>query len=764
MKIKAILTVALLLAFGLSMNAAHKITGVEYLSGEDFVQLHFKAGGMIPIPELHYPDKNDISHLVIKVNSSEIDLNEKEMAFDSPVIREMKLQKSGEITTINIFLREKLNPRLFTNTRGLFIEFPSVKTVVADKEVEAVEKKVVETAKAESEVSSGGISRLVDMVVDKSRTESVTVELKMSGLTEYTVLPPLTNPARLAIDLKNTVSGSFRKSVNCRNVKRVRGGYNKPNVFRLVFDLENSGEYSINRDGKSIVVTFGEEKKEVAENRVSEKKTAPAPAPVLVMDKPVKKEVEMPAKAVEVATLKPEAPAQDEFFGEEKADSKQQQSGVDEEQVQYLRKTIDTGQRQYTGKLVDLNFTDANLRDVLLLFAKDSGLSMAIDPGVTGKVTCSFNQVPWDQAMELFLKINGLDMVLEGNLLRIGKVEDLEAEAQARLKLKQAREKQVPLEVFTRPLSFAKADKVVPILKKQMSPRGEIITDKRTNTLIISEIPERIAGIDKLIDTLDRPNRQVSIHAKIVETTSNHTDAFGVQWGWNFNANSKYGNQTSLKFPNSVGISGNQIYNEQNPGVLPASGAVGYAINMPAQGRNFGTSLSLGNIANSFVLDVAISSLQKKGKARIISSPKTVTENNKEATLMQGKKIPVQTIQNNTVTTIYIPAALEMAVTPQITANGFIIMDLSLKNNLADWGNTVNNIPAITIQEIKNQVRVKDGTTLVIGGLHKVRSATTNETVPLLSKIPILGNLFKSTQKDGEKTEILIFITPRIIK
>lgn len=763
MKIKAILTVALLVAFSLSMNAAHKITGVEYLSGEDFVQLHFKAGGMIPIPDLHYPDKNNTSHLVMKVNTSDIALNEKEMAFDSPVIKELKLEKNGETTTINIFLKEKVNYRLFTNTKGLFIEFPAVKTVVADKRPEPAEKEAVETAVAAAPVK-GGPARLVDMVVDKSNSESITVELKMSGVTDYTVLPPLNNPARLAIDLQDTVSGSFRKNIEYRNVKRVRGGYNKPDVFRLVFDLEKSGKYTVNRSGKSIFVTFGN-KIEMA------KAPAPAPekkmAPVLVMDKPVQKEVkvELPKKAVEVAQNSAPAPAENEFFGEEKSKTTQQETaGVKEEQIQYLRKTIDTGQRKYSGSLVDLNFTDANLRDVLLFFAKHSGLSMAIDPGVTGKVTCSFNQVPWDQAMELFLKINGLDMVLEGNLLRIGKVEDLEEEAKARLKLKQAREKQVPLEVFTRPLSFAKAEKVVPILKKQMSPRGEIITDKRSNTLIISEVPSRINGIDKLIDTLDRPNRQVSINARIVETSSTHTDALGVQWGWNFNANSKYGNQTSLKFPNSVGMSGNQLYNQQNPGVAPASGAVGYAINMPAQGRNFGTSLSLGNIANSFVLDVAITSLQKKGKARIISSPKTVTENNKQAVLMQGKKIPVQTVQNNTVTTVYINAALELIVTPQITANGYVIMDLNVKNNLADFANTVNNIPAITIQEIKNQVRVKDGSTLVIGGLHKVRASTTEETVPLLSKIPILGNLFRSTQKDGEKTEILIFITPRIIK
>ena len=297
---------------------------------------------------------------------------------------------------------------------------------------------------------------------------------------------------------------------------------------------------------------------------------------------------------------------------------------------------------------------------------------------------------------------------------------------------------------------------------KQLTQRGEILTDMRTNTLIISEVPDKMDLLDKLIDTLDAANLQVSIEARIVETNVNDAEAFGIQWGYNFIADSSYGNQTSLKFPNSVSVAGDQISNQQNPGVIGPLG--GYAINLPAQGRTSGTVFSFGNVANTFRLDMAISALQTKGKARVISSPKITTQNNMEASIMQGRQIPVQTVQNNTVTVRYIPAALELKVTPQITAKGDVICALDIKNNAADFANLVNGIPPIITQTTKNTIMVKDGGTIVIGGLYRVEESENKEGVPLLSRIPILGNLFKNSSKTGNKRELLIFVTPRIIK
>jgi type IV pilus assembly protein PilQ len=286
--------------------------------------------------------------------------------------------------------------------------------------------------------------------------------------------------------------------------------------------------------------------------------------------------------------------------------------------------------------------------------------------------------------------------------------------------------------------------------------------DDRTNTMIISEVPGRIQLLDRLIDTLDEATPQVSIEARIIESNVNAAEAFGVQWGYNMVADAAYGNQTSLSFPNSIQIGGNQISNIQNPGLIGPLG--GYAINLPAQGRTSGTVFSFGNVANTFRLDMAISALQRKGKVKIISSPRTTTQNNMEATITQGRQIPVQTIQNNTVTVRFQPAALELKVTPQITARGDVICTLDIQNNAADFANLVNGIPPIITQSTATTIRVPDGQTIAIGGLYRVENAVTREGVPLLSKIPILGSLFRNRSVSGDKRELLIFVTPRIIK
>jgi type IV pilus secretin PilQ/predicted competence protein len=440
--------------------------------------------------------------------------------------------------------------------------------------------------------------------------------------------------------------------------------------------------------------------------------------------------------------------------------SEKKESGVGM-QMKFLKKTIDEGEKEYIGDRMSFNFHNADLKDVITIIARISGKNIVLDPGVSGRVTSQLKNVPWDQALELFLKTNKLDAIEEGNILRVGNVNDLASEAEARQKLKKARQLEGDLSVVTRTLSFAQVGKVVPILKNQLSQRGEILQDDRSNTLIISEVPSRIEVLDKLIDTLDTPNPQVSIEARVVETRANFIESMGIQWGYNFVADSAYGNQTTLKFPNSVTASGNQFTSTASPLVGPLGG---YAVNLPANGATSGTLFSVGNVADTFRLDVALSAMQSKGNAKVISSPKTSTQNNMEATIMQGKMIPVQVIQNNTITVVYRPAVLELKVTPQITSRGTIICELSIDNNSADFANLVNGIPPIITQSIKTTVMVDDGGTVVIGGMYKVEKSSTKDGVPVLSKLPILGNLFRSNSQRSEQKEVLIFITPRIIK
>jgi type IV pilus assembly protein PilQ len=298
-----------------------------------------------------------------------------------------------------------------------------------------------------------------------------------------------------------------------------------------------------------------------------------------------------------------------------------------------------------------------------------------------------------------------------------------------------------------------------------LSQRGEIIVDTRTNLLIISDIPDKIKIIDKLIDTLDAPNPQVSIEAKIVETSTKFIRSLGIQWGTNMFADAAHGNQTNLQFPNNMQVYGDSISNILNPGIPSNLPGEGYAINIPAVGApTAGALFSFGNVAGTFKLNMALTAMENQGKGRIISAPKITTQDNLKAKIVQGARLPIQTMQNNTVTVKYENAALELEVTPHITAKGTIVMEVKIKNDYPDWTNVVNNNPAIATQEVQNTVMSSDGGTIVIGGVFKVEDSSSSDKVPFLSKIPILGTLFKNSNRTRNQKELLVFLTPRIVR
>ena len=826
------------------------IKDIEYLTGEDFVQLYFKIQQLIPIPDVFYPDKNDNTRIVMRMNGVSFEPKKEQYKFDSSVIDGIKISRNAAENDldIEIQLKEQVNYRVFTNQKGLYIEFPNIKhietsspasptpssaassTAVASAAPsprvvpEETESRDEASGSEDTSANPGVANWIKDIVVSEKDSGRIKFKILLNGSDspDYEVIPIHREPARLAIDFKHTGAKQMKKAINLLNVKQVRGAYNSPDVFRVVFDLEYLKKYNISPSvkGNGVEVEFFNEDVALAQNTQAMPSEPSKPIDVEVKEKGVvmSNTPDIP-KNINVGVQggqgeEPTAlPSQDEnggtqqppmvisnveesgndineeitishkpgegttvtnvrkndFFEDEKSrvspqefrDSAEETGSGSTGTSLFSRQTIDGGQQQYKGEPVTFNFHNADLKDVIKIIAKLSDLNIVMDPGVNGRITSQLNQVPWDQALALFLKINGLDMVQEGNIVRIGKVSDLEAEANNLRKLREAKQMEGDLTVFTRTLSFAKVGEVIPILKKQLSKRGEIIEDNRSNTLIISEVPTRIDIIDKLIDTLDTPNPQVSIEARIVETNANYIESFGIQWGYNFIADAAYGNQTTLKFPNSIGVSGTQFRSQSSPLVGPLGG---YAVNLPATGAQSGTMFTLGNVANTFRLDVALSAMQSKGEGRIISAPKTTTQNNMEASIMQGKQIPVQTIQNNTVTVQYRPAALELKVTPQITAEGTIITALEINNNSADFGNLVNGIPPITTQSIKTTVMVTDGGTIVIGGMYRVEKSETREGVPFFSKIPLLGSLFRNRSNRSEQKELLVFITPRIIK
>ncbi|MCX6578781.1 MAG: type IV pilus secretin PilQ [Candidatus Aminicenantes bacterium] len=817
--ILAFFTAVNLLCLPLDARAKFAVTDVEYLKGDDFVQLHFITDAIIPIPDLFYPEEDNTRLIVMRIPDVDFVVPKDMFKFESPVIDTVKVEKKEKFVDVSIKLKEKANYRVFTNQEGLFIEFPNIKRLAANKANETESKTIPTPAAAApplpspaptatptptptatpsatlkpAAVKTYGISEIKDFKLAGKDDNRVRFEFVLSGPVDYEVIPVMQAPVRLAVDLKNTRAKQFKQEINCLNVKTLRGALNTPTVFRVVFDLAYLKNYNVsfNNENNVLVVEFFNVIDKAADESNKSRKTSPKE--MIVETKPPDIMAQAPNREGETAAavstsgapsphtietapqvkndLGETIPARQEndFFAEEKsqvagstlntlAASKPERKNSNDPEMEdissgnqksFLLQEVGGSDKKYLGDPMDFDFKNADLENVILFFSKLSGLSIVIDPGVTGTITARMYQVPWDQALQYFLKVNGLDMVREGNLLRIGKVAVLASEAQARRKLRESREMEGELRTFTRTLSYAQVGQLAPILKKQLSQRGEIITDTRSNTLIISEVLDKIEILDRLIQTLDAANPQVSIEARIVETNSNYTKSLGIQWGFGFAADAAYGNQTSLKFPNSI----------------TANGLLGgYAVNLPASGANSGVSFSLANASDSFRLDMALSAMEASGKGRIISAPRTTTQNNMEAAIMQGKSIPVQTVQNNTIQVRYIPAALELTVKPQITAKGTIIIEVDIKNNAPDFANRVNDIPPITTQTIKTTVQVDDGGTIVIGGLYRVEDADSGESTPFFSKIPILGNLFKKSSRTSSQKELLIFITPRIVK
>ena len=392
---------------------------------------------------------------------------------------------------------------------------------------------------------------------------------------------------------------------------------------------------------------------------------------------------------------------------------------------------------------------DADIKQVFRLFHEISGINFVLDPGVNGRVTIAVAQVPWDQTLDLILKNNGLDKVIENNVIRIASTEKLANEAANRKRLREAEELEVEPVTITRQLSYANAKDLEQIFisRRQegfLSLRGTVIIDERTNSVIVRDIPARITMIEQLLDTLDAQTPQVMIEARIVETSRDFVQDLGVTWGLSAIADDSRGTGTGLDFPSNA--------------------AVRYGLNLPGAGAASNLAFSFGNILDSFTLDLALNTLESEGEGRILSSPKIATQNNELATIEQGVRIPVVNTTATEINVEFVSASLRLEVTPQITAEGTVILDVIVENNSPDFVNTVGDVPPINTQRAQTKLEVKDGGTTVIGGIFTVSEGRSEVGVPWFRKLPLFGWLFKTQNITQKNRELLIFITPKILK
>ena len=359
-------------------------------------------------------------------------------------------------------------------------------------------------------------------------------------------------------------------------------------------------------------------------------------------------------------------------------------------------------------------------------------------------MTVSLTDIPWDQALELILKINGLGYVLEGNVMRIAGTQKLASEETGRQSLLKAQENNRPTKTVIQKLSYATADAAAATAKKVMSARGDIFVDSRSNLLIIRELPEYLPTVLDLIKSLDTAVPQVMIEARIVEATRTFSRRLGISWGFNAIADQTTGNTTGLIFPNNGSVAGTVSLPNGNE-ILRAT---------------------VGNVLDTFRLDMALSAAEARGLVKIVSSPKILTQTNKAASVQSGFQIPVQTTVNNTTTVLYIDATLRLDVTPQITAEGTVILDIKIQRREPAPGTNVTggqNVPLIT-RDATTTLMVRDGGTGMIAGIFKLTANDGQSMIPGLWKIPLLGGLFRNKTTSEETDELMIFITPRIMK
>ena len=423
------------------------------------------------------------------------------------------------------------------------------------------------------------------------------------------------------------------------------------------------------------------------------------------------------------------------------------------------------GQARFAGTPIDVDYQNANLRTVLRNLAEIGGLNLVIDPSVpaVAPVDLKLVQVPWDQVLDVVLRSASLTYEFEGAVLRVLTRDAMTKEKQAEVEQKKATRQAAELTTVRMRLNYAAAAEVKKLLEtaRVISSEGTVDIDERTNILILKDTPKSIADAQEVIADLDKPEPQVEIEAKIMQTNRDTARALGVQWGFNGTISPALGNTTGAAFPNNGSISG-RVNDRGQVTQGPQNLATG--VNLPVVGATSALGLSMGAVNGAFGIDVAITALEREGKVKILSTPRVTTQNNKEAEVTQGFQIPIQTEQNNTVSVQFKDAALKLMVTPQITGANTVIMKITLENGQPDFSRSVNGNPSINTQRAQTQVQVADGVTTVIGGILQSTQTDAVDKTPGVANIPLFGWLFKRTDNSSQSQELLIFITPRIIR
>src|SRR5882762_1169397 len=597
------------------------------------------------------------------------------------------------------------------------------------------------------------------------------------------------NPDRLVLDFAGARL-AVQKTVipgTSAPVRGVRIGQYRPDVARVVVDLTTATPYQVSRDGEAVVIYFenpsatpvqpvssvttltskqnekaGPEFNHVAASPKVVARHSPRELKISASRFALPSELTQPSVTLASFSGNKEPVRPDSTTQQAAAQQAVQQAGAaastmaTSSQAQASAAPAPVG--RYTGEPISVNLKDVDLKDFFRLIHEISGLNVVLDPAVKGTLTIVLDEVPWDQALDIVMQNNSLDKQLNGNVLRIATRSTLQKEAETQRDLEKAQAEAVAPVTVTRVLSYAKAASMAPTLKKFLSSRGDILYDDRSNQVIIRDIPSVIPILDNLIRQLDRKSQQVEIEARVVSASRSFALDIGTQLGF---AGRTTGGRS---FAGGDSVVGTSTVTTTPPPFYTSAGTSSLPLNTNLGAGAPTSGLFLGHRSPNFAVDFFITAAEAKGVGKLLSKPKITTQNNEKATVKQGTKIPIQTTINNTISVQFIDAVLKLEVTPQITAEGTVFMDVLVENTQIDNGiPRVQGIPALNTQSAETKVTVADGGTVVIGGIIISSQRTDIQQVPLVGSLPIIGHLFKRTSVTTQSQELMFFLTPRII-
>ena len=427
--------------------------------------------------------------------------------------------------------------------------------------------------------------------------------------------------------------------------------------------------------------------------------------------------------------------------------------------------------KEYTGERLTLNFQDIDVRSVLQLLADTSGQNIVVSDSVAGNLTLRLQNVPWDQALDIVLRTKGLDKRRQDNVIIIGPTEELATREKAELAAHKEVQELSPTHTEFMQVNYAKVSDLAKLIKttnakdSMLSPRGSISVDERTNTLLVQDTSDKLADIRRLVQTLDVPVKQVLIEARIVIVSDTFERDLGVRFGV---STAQQNGPGGLLAVTGNGSGANQILGTGTGGASLTGTTLDnrYQVNTPAANTN--GSIGISVLGGSYLVDLELTAAQNEGKSETISSPRVITANQKQATISQGVEIPYQeSASSGATTTQFKDAVLKLKVTPLITPDNRVILDLDVSDDAVGQqvtSATGGSVPSIDTREIITQVLVNDGQTVVLGGILETTKSKSANKVPFFGDIPVLGYLFRSTTDINNKTELLIFITPKILR